>query len=151
MEDQKMTGNLTRPGWSRAANIIRALVRIALGGLFIFAGATKAYDPGAFAIEIQRYNLIPWLPGALASVYLPWLEIMVGALLVVKRLERGALLLITCLLLVFTFALASATVRGLGIDCGCFGKAFAATGTIFPLVRNVLLLGGVAFLWRGYR
>jgi hypothetical protein len=53
--------------------------------------------------------------------------------------------------LVFTFALASATVRGLGIDCGCFGKAFAATGTVFPLVRNLLLLAGAGFLWRGYR
>jgi putative oxidoreductase len=146
-----MSGAVTRPGWPRVANILRALVRIALGGLFIFAGATKAYDPGAFAIEIQRYNLIPWLPGALAAVYLPWLEIVVGSLLVVKRFERGALLLITCLLLVFTFALASATVRGLGIDCGCFGKAFAATGTIFPMVRNVLLLAGAGFLWRGYR
>jgi uncharacterized membrane protein YphA (DoxX/SURF4 family) len=133
------------------ANIIRTVVRIALGGLFVFAGATKAYDPGAFAVEIQRYNLIPWLPGALAAVYLPWLEILVGALLVVKRFDRGALMLITCLLLVFSFALASATVRGLGIDCGCFGKAFAATGTVFPLVRNLLLLAGAGFLWRGYR
>jgi putative oxidoreductase len=150
MEDQKMTEGLTRPWWPRVAKTIRALVRIALGGLFIFAGATKAYDPGTFAMEIQRYNLIPWLPGALAAVYLPWLEILVGALLVVKRFERGALLLITCLLLVFTFALASATVRGLGIDCGCFGKAFAATGTIFPLVRNVLLLVAASLLWRGY-
>jgi chromate transport protein ChrA len=117
----------------------------------MFAGVTKAYDPGAFATEIQRYNLIPWLPGALAAVYLPWLEILVGALLVVKRFDRGALMLITCLLLVFSFALASATVRGLGIDCGCFGKAFAATGTVFPLVRNLLLLAGAGFLWRGYR
>ncbi|HSZ80475.1 MAG TPA: MauE/DoxX family redox-associated membrane protein [Chthoniobacterales bacterium] len=151
MEDQKMTGGVTRPGWPRVANIIRTVVRIALGGLFVFAGATKAYDPGAFAVEIQRYNLIPWLPGALAAVYLPWLEILVGALLVVKRFDRGALMLITCLLLVFSFALASATVRGLGIDCGCFGKAFAATGTVFPLVRNLLLLAGAGFLWRGYR
>jgi putative oxidoreductase len=146
-----MTGGVTRPGWPRVANIIRTVVRIALGGLFVFAGATKAYDPGAFAVEIQRYNLIPWLPGALAAVYLPWLEILVGALLVVKRFDRGALMLITCLLLVFSFALASATVRGLGIDCGCFGKAFAATGTVFPLVRNLLLLAGAGFLWRGYR
>jgi putative oxidoreductase len=146
-----MIGALSRLARSRVVNFIRALVRIALGGLFIFAGATKAYDPGAFAIEIQRYNLIPWFPGALAAVYLPWLEILVGALLVVKRFERGALLLITCLLLVFTFALASATFRGLGIDCGCFGKAFAATGTIFPLVRNVLLLAVAGFLWRADR
>jgi putative oxidoreductase len=150
VEEQKMIGGLNRPGWPRVASFLRALVRIALGGLFIFAGATKASDPGTFAIEIQRYNLVPWLPGALAAAYLPWLEILVGTLLVLKKFERGALLLITCLLLVFTFALASATFRGLGIDCGCFGKAFAATGTIFPLVRNVLLLAGAGFLWRGY-
>jgi hypothetical protein len=50
-------------------------------------------------------------------------------------------------LVVFTFALASAIFRGLSIDCGCFGKAFSDTGTIYPLVRNVLLLALVAFLW----
>lgn len=141
---------ISRPhvrGWPRFLNFSRVLVRIALGILFVFAGATKAYDPGAFAIEIHRYNLIPWLPGALASIYLPWLEILLGLLLILKRFERGALLLITGLLIIFTLALASATYRGLGIDCGCFGKAFAATGTIFPLLRNVLLLAFTGFLW----
>jgi putative oxidoreductase len=129
--------------------LVRLLVRIALGALFIFAGGTKAYDPGAFAIEIQRYNLVPWMPAALTSVYLPWLEIILGVLLIIRKFEQATLLLIGCLLLVFTFALASATFRGLGIDCGCFGKAFAATGTIFPLVRNVVLLGLTVFLWFG--
>jgi putative oxidoreductase len=147
MENAEMIDRPLPPRWRGSMKLARFLVRIALGALFIFAGITKAYDPGAFAIEIQRYNLIPWMPAALASIYLPWLEIILGALLVVKRFERGTLLLIGCLLLVFTFALASATVRGLGIDCGCFGKAFAATGTIFPLVRNVVLLALTVFLW----
>ena len=133
--------------WPRWMKLGRVFVRITLGALFIFAGATKAYDPGGFAIEIQRYNLIPWFSAALVAVYLPWLEIMVGALLILKWLEHGALLLVACLLIVFTFALASATFRGLNIDCGCFGKAFSDTGTIYPLVRNVLLLAFVAFLW----
>jgi putative oxidoreductase len=146
-----MIGQLTHSGRSRVVNLARALVRVALGGLFVFAGVLKAYDPGAFAIEIQRYNLIPWIPGAMLAVYLPWLEILVGALLIVKRFDRGALFLMTCLLFVFTFALASAAFRGLGIDCGCFGKAFASTGTIFPLVRNILLLVCAGFVWRGYR
>jgi putative oxidoreductase len=149
MEGRKMISRLRTPARGRLVKLSRVFVRIALGALFIFAGATKAYDPGAFAIEIQRYNLIPWMPGALASVYLPWLEILAGVLLVLKRFERGALLLITCLLVVFSFALASATFRGLSIDCGCFGKAFTATGTIFPLVRNILLLAFTDFLWRG--
>jgi putative oxidoreductase len=151
MEEQKIISSQPHTFWPQFVKFSRLLVRVALGILFVFAGVTKAYDPGAFAIEIQRYNLIPWTPGALASVYLPWLEILVGALLVLKKLERGALLLITCLLLVFTFALASATFRGLGIDCGCFGKAFMATGTIFPLVRNVLLLACTGFLWFEFR
>jgi putative oxidoreductase len=150
LEDQKMISRLRVPAWPRFVRLSRSFVRIALGILFVFAGATKAFDPGAFAIEIQRYQLIPWFLGVLASVYLPWLEILLGALLVLQRAEQAALLLITCLLLVFTFALASATFRGLSIDCGCFGKTFAATGTIFPLVRNVLLLVFTGFLWRGY-
>jgi putative oxidoreductase len=151
VENAEMIGRLHSPSWLRKMKLARVLVRIALGALFIFAGATKAYDPGVFAIEIQRFNLIQWLPAALASIYLPWLEIILGALLIVKRFEQGTLLLIGSLLLVFTFALASATFRGLGIDCGCFGKAFAATGTIFPLVRNVVLLGLTVFLWLDYR
>jgi uncharacterized membrane protein YphA (DoxX/SURF4 family) len=151
MEGPKMIGRLRSPGWGRWVKLSRVFVRIALGGLFVFAGVTKAYDPGAFAIEIQRYNLIPWFPAALASVYLPWLEIVAGALLVWKRFERGVLLLITCLLLVFSFALASATFRRLSIYRGCFGKAFTATGTIFPLVRNMVLLMSTCFLWLGDR
>jgi putative oxidoreductase len=151
VEDQKIRSRLGERAWPRLAKRCRFLVRIALGALFVFAGVTKAYDPGAFAIEIQRYNLIPWIAAALLAVYLPWLEILAGALLVMKRFEQGALLLIIFLLLVFTFALASATFRGLGIDCGCFGKAFAATGTIFPLVRNLVLLAFSGFLWFGYQ
>jgi putative oxidoreductase len=148
VEGAKIIGGLHPPPWPSLVKVSRILARLALGTLFVFAGATKAYDPGAFAIQIERFNLIPWFPAALASVYLPWLEILVGGLLIVKRYEKGALLLIGFLLLVFTIALASATFRGLGIDCGCFGKAFAATGTIIPLVRNVVLLAFTGFLWR---
>jgi putative oxidoreductase len=148
VEGSKMSSWRLAPAWPPVLKLSRVIVRLALGALFFFAGATKAYDPGAFAVEIQRYHLIPWICAVLVSAYLPWLEILVGALLILKRLEHGALLLIACLLVVFSFALASATFRGLSIDCGCFGRAFAATGTIFPLLRNVLLLACTGFLWR---
>jgi len=144
-----MTDQMLSPARVRFREILRLLMRIGVGALFILAGAAKAYDPGTFATEIQRYNLVPWIPGALAAIYLPWLEILAGLLLVLKRFERGALLLITCLLVVFTLALASATLRGLSIDCGCCGKAFAATGTIVPLMRNVVLLALTSCLWLG--
>lgn len=151
MEEQRVISVRRKAVWPDIRKLARVLVRIALGGLFVFAGATKAYDPGTFAIEIQRYQIVPWVVGALTSVYLPWLEMLAGALLLLKRFERGALLVITLLLLIFTVALASAMFRGLSIDCGCFGKAFTATGTTVPLLRNLLLLAFTGILWIEYR
>jgi putative oxidoreductase len=127
------------------------LVRMLLGGLFVFAGATKVYDPGAFAIELQRYQLVPWIIGALLAIYLPWLEMFAGVLLLSKKTEWGALLVNTLLLFIFTSALASAMLRGLNIDCGCLGKTFAAIGTVLLLVRNLTLLGCTAVLWTKHR
>ena len=147
MEEQKVTMALRKPRWLDFINLSRLLVRVGLAALFVYAGAKKAYDPGAFAIEIQRYQMVPWILGALASVYLPWLEMLAGALLLLKRFERGALLLITCLLLVFTLALASAMFRGLSIDCGCFGKELIETGTTGPLLRDLVLLVLTGILW----
>jgi putative oxidoreductase len=124
-----------------------SFLRILLGGLFVFAGATKVYDPGAFTIELQRYQAVPWIIGALLAIYLPWLEVLAGAFLLFRKIEWGALLVITLLLFIFTAALTSAMLRGLNIDCGCFGKTFAATGTVLPLVRNLTLLGCAGILW----
>ena len=151
MEEQRVISAWRKAAWPDIRKLGRVLVRIALGALFVFAGATKAYDPGAFAIEIQRYQLVPWILDALVAVYLPWLEMLAGVLLLLKRFQRGALLVITLLLLVFTVALASAMFRGLSIDCGCFGKAFTATGTTVPLLRNLVLLVFTGILWMEYR
>ena len=151
MEEQKVIHPWRKVAWLDIRKLSCVSIRIVLGALFVFAGATKAYDPGTFAIEIQRYQVVPWIVGALASVYLPWLEMLAGALLFLQRFERGALLVITFLLLVFTLALASAMFRGLSIDCGCFGKALPATGTTVPLLRNLLLLVFTGILWIEYR
>jgi putative oxidoreductase len=133
------------------AKIGRFLARLVLGGLFVFAGASKIYDPGTFATELERYQLFPWTVGVAAANYLPWLEFLTGFCLLLKRYERGALLLMTLLLSVFTFALASALVRGLSIDCGCFGHTFMSTGTIVPILRNLVLLLFAGILWTKYR
>jgi putative oxidoreductase len=143
MESQKMSSRRMH----RFLPTLRLATRVVLAGIFVVAGAAKAYDPAGFAIEIQRYQLVPWLVGAIVATYLPWLEMIAGAMLFVGRLERGALLILTLLLVIFTCALASAMIRGLGIDCGCFGKTFQATGTLVPFLRNIFLLACAAVLW----
>ena len=121
--------------------------RVILGGLFLIAGVTKAYDPAGFATEIQNYHLVPWLGGVLLSLFLPWVEIFAGGALLLKRFEQGALLLISAMLIAYCAALISAMARGLNIDCGCFGRLISSTGIAWALVRNAGLMILTGILW----
>jgi putative oxidoreductase len=123
------------------------LLRVLLGALFLLAGGLKILDPAAFAIEIEHYQLVPWWSCALLALFLPWLEICVGIGLLTQPVWRGALAWATGLLLLFSAALLSAMLRGLSIDCGCFGRVWQSTGTFWPLIRNLVLLGMVFLLW----
>jgi hypothetical protein len=57
------------------------------------------------------------------AFYLPWLEIFSGLALVFRLFYRGALSILTALVVVFLAATIAAKARGLDITCGCFGHA----------------------------
>ena len=65
---------------------------------------------------------------------------LMGAQLVLGVLLREAALLCTGLMLAFSVAVASALLRHLKIDCGCFG-AGTSPATVMTLVRDLGLLG----------
>jgi putative oxidoreductase len=125
----------------------RLLLRVAIAALFLFAAITKLVDPSAFAQQIANYQLTPWPATAGLSVFLPALELCVGIGLLLGRWESGALVWVAILLTMFSGALLSAIVRGLSIDCGCFGRSIENTGTLWPLIRNLALLVVTGFLW----
>jgi putative oxidoreductase len=127
--------------------IARLLLRVAIAALFLFAAITKLVDPSSFAQQIANYQLTPWPATAVLSVFLPALELCVGISLLLGRWESGALVWVAILLMIFAGALISAIVRGLGIDCGCFGRSVENTGTLWPLIRNLVLLAVTGFLW----
>jgi hypothetical protein len=123
------------------------LLRILLGAIFLLTGGLKVLDPAAFAVEIERYQLLPWWSCALLALFLPWLELCVGIGLLIRPIWRGALAWTIGLLAIFSAALLSAMLRGLSIDCGCFGRVWQSTGTFWPLIRNLVLLGFAFLLW----
>ena len=125
----------------------RLLLRVAIAALFLFAAITKLVDPSSFAQQIANYQLTPWPASALLAVFLPALELCVGISLLLGRWESGALVWVAILLTIFSGALLSAIVRGLSIDCGCFGRSIENTGTLWPLIRNLVLLVVTGFLW----
>jgi putative oxidoreductase len=127
--------------------ISRYTLRILIAALFVFAAATKLLDPGSFAQQIANYQLTPWPVTAGLAVLLPALELCVGLCLLLGRWESGALVWTAILLTIFSGALVAAIARGLSIDCGCFGRSVENTGTIWPLIRNLMLLVVTGFLW----
>jgi putative oxidoreductase len=127
--------------------IARLLLRVAIAALFLLASITKLIDPSSFAQQIANYELTPWPATAVLSVFLPSLELCVGISLLLGRWESGALVWVAILLMIFSGALLSAIVRGLSIDCGCFGRSMENTGTLWPLIRNLVLLAVTGFLW----
>lgn len=119
------------------------VVRWILGALFIYAGITKVIDPIGFANDIDNYKTVPWAFGIWIAFYLPWLEILCGLALVFRRLDRGAVLLLTALMCVFIAATIAAKARGLDITCGCFGHASRNLSFSSHLLLDLVILAGV--------
>ncbi len=123
-------------------------LRLILAGVFFYAGWIKLQDPILFAIKIRGYDLLadPWV--AVTALLLPWLEIVCAISLLVGRLQRGALLGLFFMLLVFLFGLLSAWSRGLDIDCGCFGEALNRGSLFVSVLMDLALTAMVIVLWR---
>jgi len=122
-------------------------VQIALGAVFVAAAIPKIADPPAFAHMIYNYRLMPGgLVNALALV-MPWIELVVGILLVAGVWRREAALVAAALLLVFLGAIGWNLARGHAVDCGCFDVRSAGktpeqllTEMKWVLLRDVGLL-----------
>jgi putative oxidoreductase len=132
---------------NRTSNILRRIVDLIVAGIFIYAGAIKALDPVQFASDIDNYKILPWPLSVALAFYLPWLEIFCGFALVVRLLYRGALSILTTLILIFTLMTIAAKVRGLDITCGCFGHASQHWSLASHLATNLAILAALVGLW----
>ena len=110
-----------------------------MGSRFKITGSIRICDCGGI------YEVVSgsWARGV--ALGLPWLEMWVGVGLLIPGLKRGSARMIGCLLLAFTFLHLSAWLRGLDVDCGCFGAGMLS-GYGAVLARNGLLLVGALIL-----
>jgi len=113
--------------------------RALVSALWIVAALFKLADPATFARDIENYRILPALVAAGLAVYLPWFELVLGAGLWVPRLRQASRALSLALLVGFSLALLSALVRGLDINCGCFGAAGPDASASWALARNLVL------------
>lgn len=93
---------------------------ICLGLLLISAGMSKIDSPLATLASIYSYQIpLPdWLANASAHC-LPWVEILLGFLIIIGVWPFAVTSAAILLLAVFTFLTSQAWWRGLPIECGC--------------------------------
>ncbi|MFZ4776419.1 MAG: MauE/DoxX family redox-associated membrane protein [Terrimicrobiaceae bacterium] len=121
-------------------------LRMALGGIFLYAGTTKVANPQAFADSIATFKMLPPQLINIVALGLPPFEILLGLILISGWKARAASLAVAGLAIVFGLALGQALIRGLAVDCGCFGSGEPSTlKTWASLGRAFLLLA--ASLW----
>lgn len=122
--------------------------RLALGAIFIAASIDKIHHPAAFAQMLFNYHILPASLINPTAILLPWLELILGLLLVAGYWLPGAVTLANILLLTFFGALLANKVRGVDVPCGCFDtNAQAPPATSWYLLRDAgfILLGGYLF------
>ncbi len=127
-------------------NVLGFLVRVALGAVFVYAGAEKIIHPATFAGDVANYRLLPREAVNLVAITLPWIEVVAGLLLVAGAWVRPSALIVTVLMCVFLIAIGQAVARGLNINCGCFGSSAARKVGFVALGEDLLMFAAAAWL-----
>ncbi len=134
---------------------IELTARWVLGSTFLIASFHKIAAPEDFAAAIYSYGLFPAYSINLIAVILPFLELFSGLALIFGVYHRGAIIVVSGMLLVFIAALSTNIIRGHSFDCGCFSFNSQNTGTdaIGLLVRDILFAALCAYLliYKGHR
>ena len=125
---------------------IGLVARLILGGVLFLAGFLKVDEPDKSQMAVRAYEMLPISIANLLGLVLPFVEVAIGALLILGSLTRFMAALGGFTMVIFIIAIAQAWARGLNIDCGCFGGG----GTVAPgetkYLQEILRDLGLVFL-----
>ena len=128
-------------------NYIVLLVRLVLVAAFLLAAIPKIQDPVAFAISVESYRILTGQAVLWVALVLPWLELVVGFGLLIPKMWRASSLLIMLLLFIFVGLHASAWIRGLDIDCGCYAIESVSSNYFLLISQNCALIIAAIFVF----
>lgn len=117
------------------------------------AGALKLPYIDASVAAVRAYQLLPIELTQIVGIALPIIEVAIGLLLMTGTFTRISAAIGSLLMLAFVIGIASVWVRGISIDCGCFGGGgpVEASRTAYPweIARDLgLMLLGTWTVWR---
>ena len=124
-------------------NAVMLCLRVALAGLFLYAGAVKAGASQEFAIALMPFTFVPpdWTMPLVLT--LAWLEIIAAIFLLLPRVFPLGAALVGSLCVLFIGVLSWALSNGIIVNCSCFGSddSPSAWKMLLAIGRDILLLG----------
>jgi putative oxidoreductase len=126
------------------------VARIVLGAVFLYAGYVKLRDPWQlFAMSINSYEVLPLAWAELAAHVIPWLELLLGGMVISGAWLRISGTLVSLLLLTFFTLMVRAYAKGMQINCGCFGPGEAISWK--TLLRDgSMAAAAIAMTWLAF-
>jgi len=133
-----------------ALDVVGTVARLGLAAVWLVSGGLKAADPTQTYVAVRAYDVLPIAAVDVVAAVLPWFELALGVSLLLGVATRLMAVLSIGLLLLFIAGVAQAWVRGLSIDCGCFGGggqvAPGATSYGLEIARDVGFLAFAVWL-----
>ena len=117
---------------------------LVVGGVFVWAAVLKIRDPLAFAQDVANYRVVGRAPAFWGAIVLPWIELVCGLCLIVGIRRRTSALLASLMLAGFIVLVAVTMIRGIDVDCGCFGGLSRKAGLGLLLQDAALLVMSAA-------
>lgn len=115
------------------------ILRLVLAFIFILSALEKFKSLESFALNVDAYQIFPAIVVNLIVGIIPWLELFIGFGLLFKFKLRANLLLYLILMISFTILVMIAMIKGLDIECGCFGESSTKVGLV-KIIENMMII-----------
>ncbi|MDM7999777.1 MAG: MauE/DoxX family redox-associated membrane protein [Dehalococcoidia bacterium] len=125
--------------WNTVAIGVLAVLRVALGALFIISAFAKLQHPDLFIDAVQNYHLLPESLGSAFGTALPWAELFVGCSLALGIFPTFTAALSIPMILSFVVANVASFFKDVGEACGCLGNLVNMSHTTSLIVDFVML------------
>lgn len=115
-------------------------VRVILSWVFLSAAYGKIKNLEYFENIVKNYKIIPKVLYKPFTHLLPWLELIIGLMILIGWYTQVAMIVYAVLLLVFLLAMGINLARGrANMDCGCSGGRHSQSIGYKSIIRNLSL------------
>jgi len=130
---------------------LTVILRLLVGGTFVFSSVTKLPEHSQFVDVVDSYHILPHSLATAYAVALPWVELVIGAYLVLGILIRPSSVVAVLMATSFVVANVSGIFRGDEYCGSCFGEDILLLAWQSLIIDVLIIVAGVYLVIEGGR